>query len=58
MFKVAVIFFFLGVLGLILGVFGFAGLTVEVGELVIAVFFILALISFMGTSDSEHFRLE
>lgn len=60
MFKVAVIFFFMGIFGLLLGVFGIAGLTVEAGEMIIALFFIFAIISFIGCSDSEkeNFRLE
>lgn len=56
MFKVAVIFFFLGIVGLVLGIFGFAGLTLEVGEMLISLFFIFSLISFIGCSDSEAER--
>lgn len=53
MFKVAVIFFIMGVLGLFLGILGVGGLTIELGEMIISLFFIFALISFIGCSESE-----
>ena len=47
MLRAAIIFFILGLVSVLLGANGIAGLSVEIGKTLLAVFLILAVISFI-----------
>jgi hypothetical protein len=48
------IFFVLGLIGMLLGTFRIAGLSIEMGEMMLSVFFIFALMSFIGSTTIER----
>jgi uncharacterized membrane protein YtjA (UPF0391 family) len=54
MLQAAIIFFILGLMTMLLGSFGIAGLSIESGEIVLSVFFIFALMSFIGSAGIER----
>lgn len=56
MLQAAIIFFILGLIAMLFGAFGIAGFTLELGELVLSVFFIFALMSFIGSAEIERKR--
>lgn len=56
MLQAAITFFILGLVAMMLGAFGIAGLTLEHGELILSVFFIFALMSFIGSAEIERKR--
>lgn len=48
MLRAAIIFFLMGLLSFLFGLYGIAGVTIEVGKLLLLIFFIFAAISFVG----------
>ncbi len=48
MLRAAIAFFVLGLLSMILGAYGVAGLSIEIGKILLAVFLIFAVISFVA----------
>jgi uncharacterized membrane protein YtjA (UPF0391 family) len=48
MLRAAVIFFVLGLLGIICGASGFAGVSIDIGKTLLEVFLILSVISFVA----------
>ncbi len=48
MLRAAIIFFVLGLVAILLGANNFAGLSLEVGKIILFAFLILAAISFLG----------
>lgn len=56
MLKAAITFFILGLVAMLFGVFGVAGMSVDIGEMILAVFFIFALMSFIGSAEIERKR--
>ena len=54
MLQAAITFFVLGLLAMLLGTLGVAGLSVEIGEMILSVFFIFALMSFIGSAEIER----
>ena len=54
MLQAAITFFILGLLAMLLGTFGIAGLSIEIGEMILSVFFIFALMSFIGSAEIER----
>lgn len=56
MLQAAITFFVLGLLAMVLGVFGVAGVSTELGEMILSVFFIFALMSFIGSAEVERKR--
>lgn len=48
MLRAAIIFFVLGLIAMLLGATGFAGLSVDIGKTLLLVFLILAAISFVA----------
>ncbi|MBX7230760.1 MAG: DUF1328 domain-containing protein [Bdellovibrionales bacterium] len=46
MFKAAIFFFIIGLFAFVLGAYGFAGLSIEIGKTLLFVFLILSLVSF------------
>lgn len=49
MLRAAIIFFVLGLVAIVLGAYNFAGLSLEVGKIILFAFLILAAISFLGS---------
>ncbi len=49
MLRAAIIFFVLAVLSILFGAYGLAGLSMEIGKLLLTVFLILAVISFVAS---------
>jgi uncharacterized membrane protein YtjA (UPF0391 family) len=47
MLRAAIIFFVIGLLAMIFGAYGVAGLSVEVGKVLLMVFVVLAILSFV-----------
>ncbi len=47
MLRAAIIFFVLALISILLGAYGIAGLSMEIGKILLTVFLILALISFV-----------
>ena len=47
MLKAAIIFFVLALISILLGAYGIAGLSMEIGKILLTVFLMLALISFV-----------
>jgi uncharacterized membrane protein YtjA (UPF0391 family) len=47
MLKAAIIFFVLALISILLGAYGIAGLSMEIGKILLTVFLILALVSFV-----------
>lgn len=47
MLRAAIVFFVLGLVSMILGAYGIAGLSIEVGKILLTVFLIFAVISFV-----------
>jgi uncharacterized membrane protein YtjA (UPF0391 family) len=56
MLKAAITFFILGLVAMILGSLGIAGVSAELGEMILSVFFIFALMSFIGSAEIERKR--
>lgn len=56
MLQAAITFFVLGLVAMILGAFGVAGVSAELGEMILSVFFIFALMSFIGSAEIERKR--
>ncbi|AUN99147.1 DUF1328 domain-containing protein [Bacteriovorax stolpii] len=56
MLKAAITFFILGVLAMLLGSFGIFGLSTDMGEMILSIFFIFALMSFIGSAEIERKR--
>jgi uncharacterized membrane protein YtjA (UPF0391 family) len=54
MLKAAITFFILGLVAMLFGVFGVAGVSAELGEMILSVFFIFALMSFIGSAEIER----
>ena len=49
MLRAAITFFILGLIGIVLGATGFAGVSMEIGRLFVIVFMILAVVSFVAS---------
>lgn len=49
MLRAALVFFVLGLVAILFGATGFAGLSIEIGQTLLVVFLILAVISFVGS---------
>ncbi|MBA2404744.1 MAG: DUF1328 domain-containing protein [Bdellovibrionales bacterium] len=49
MLRAAITFFILGLISMVLGANGFAGLSIEIGKVLLAVFLIFAVISFIAS---------
>lgn len=56
MLQAAITFFVLGLVTMLFGAFGVAGISTELGEMVLSVFFIFALMSFIGSAEIERKR--
>lgn len=56
MLRAAIIFFILGLLAMLFGTFGIFGLSTDMGEMILSVFFIFALMSFIGSAEIERKR--
>lgn len=56
MLQAAITFFVLGLVAMLLGAFGILGVSVELGEMILSVFFIFALMSFIGSAEIERKR--
>jgi uncharacterized membrane protein YtjA (UPF0391 family) len=54
MLQASITFFILGIIAMIFGFFGVAGLSAELGETILWVFFIFALMSFLGTAKIDR----
>lgn len=54
MLKAAITFFILGLVAMLFGVFGVAGVSADLGEMILSVFFIFALMSFIGSAEIER----
>lgn len=53
MLQAAITFFFLGILVMVFSVFG-VGLTMDLGEMIASIFFIFALMTFIGSAEIER----
>lgn len=55
MLRAAIIFFVMGLLAFLSGLYGFAGFTIEVGKLLLVIFLVFSIISFVGgiTTDKN-----
>ncbi len=55
MLRAAIIFFVMGLLAFLFGAYGLAGVSIEVGKLLLVVFLVFSLISFVGgiTTDKN-----
>ncbi len=49
MLKAAIIFFILALISIVFGAYGIAGLSMEIGKILVTVFLIFAVISFVGS---------
>ena len=49
MLRAAIIFFILGLISVLLGAYGIAGLSIEIGRILLAVFLVFAVISFIAS---------
>jgi uncharacterized membrane protein YtjA (UPF0391 family) len=49
MLRAAIIFFVIGLLAMVIGAYNLAGVSMEVGRLLLLVFLVLAVISFVGS---------
>ena len=56
MLQAAITFFILGLIAMLLGTFGIGGVSAELGEMILSVFFIFALMSFIGSAEIERKR--
>lgn len=56
MLQAAIIFFSLGLVAMLFGTFGFLGISPELGETILSVFFIFALMTFIGSAEIERKR--
>ncbi|MBC7428573.1 MAG: DUF1328 domain-containing protein [Bacteriovorax sp.] len=54
MLQAALTFFILGLLAMLLGSFGIAGLSIDAGEMILSIFFIFSLLSFIGSAEIER----
>lgn len=54
MLQAAIIFFILGLVAMLCGAFGVAGMSAELGEVILSIFFIFALMSFIGSAEFER----
>jgi uncharacterized membrane protein YtjA (UPF0391 family) len=54
MLQASITFLVLGLIAMLLGMFGIAGLSIEIGETILAVFLIFALMSFIGSAEIER----
>lgn len=50
MLRAAIVFFVVGLLALMLGLYGIAGFTLEVGRLLLIVFLVLGVLSFVASA--------
>lgn len=48
MLRAAIVFFVLGLVAYVFGAYGFAGVSIEVGKLLLVVFLVFALVSFLA----------
>jgi uncharacterized membrane protein YtjA (UPF0391 family) len=49
MLRAAIVFFVLGLVAYLFGAYGFAGVSIDVGKLLLVVFLVFSLISFIGS---------
>ena len=56
MLQAAITFFVLGLVAMFFGAFGVAGVSAELGEMILSIFFIFALMSFIGSAEIERKR--
>lgn len=56
MLKAAITFFILGLIAMLFGAFGILGLSTDMGEMILSIFFIFALMSFIGSAEIERKR--
>ena len=49
MLRAAILFFILGLVSVLLGAYGIAGLSLEIGRVLLAVFLVFAVISFIAS---------
>lgn len=49
MLRAAIAFFVLGLLSMLLGAYGVAGLSIDIGKMLLAIFLVFAVISFIGS---------
>jgi hypothetical protein len=54
MLQAAMTFFILGLIAILLGLFGVAGMTIDTGEFFSSIFFIFSLMCFIGTAEIER----
>ena len=59
MLRAAITFFILGLVAYLFGAYGFAGVSIEVGKLLLVVFLVFALVSFLAglTTGKSNNRL-
>lgn len=48
MIRAAIAFFILAIIAFVLGAYGIAGLSMQIGKILLVVFLVLAIISFLG----------
>lgn len=57
MLKAAIIFFVLGLIVMLIGALGvIPGMSIELGEMLLSIFFIFSLMGFIGSSELERKR--
>ena len=56
MLQAAISFFILGLVAMLFGAFGVAGMSSQLGETILSVFFIFALMTFIGSAEIERKR--
>ncbi len=56
MLQVAIIFFTVGLIAMLFGSFGILGISPELGETILSVLFIFALMTFIGSAEIERKR--
>jgi len=56
MLQAAIIFFILGLVAMLFGAFGIAGVSSELGEMLLAIFFIFALMSLKKKRADSFFK--
>ncbi len=52
MLRAAIVFFVLAIVAFVLGAYGIAGISMEIGKMFLVVFLVLAVISFIGSMIS------
>lgn len=60
MLRTAIIFFVLGLFAMVFGAYGIAGVSIELGKLLLMIFIVLAIISFVASlvTGRENTRLQ